>query len=111
MNTNLRKMIGYYKPYMKTFWLDMLFAALSAGVALVIPLVVRYVTSTLFYLPSDEILHQLPFIMKEKTYKLAFGSVGYRLSTRLILPKEIKPIIENLRKRGMMYCLSTEVKV
>lgn len=62
MNTNLRKMIGYYKPYMKTFWLDMLFAALSAGVALVIPLVVRYVTSTLFYLPSDEILHQLPFI-------------------------------------------------
>ncbi len=62
MNTNLRKMIGYYKPYRKTFWLDMLFAALSAGVALVIPLVVRYVTSTLFYLPSDEILHQLPFI-------------------------------------------------
>lgn len=62
MNSNLRKMIGYYKPYMKTFWLDMLFAALSAGVALVIPLVVRYVTSTLFYLPSDEILHQLPFI-------------------------------------------------
>ncbi|MBP3487303.1 MAG: host-nuclease inhibitor Gam family protein [Roseburia sp.] len=49
--------------------------------------------------------------MKEKTYKLAFGSVGYRLSTRLILPKEIKPIIENLRKRGMMDCLSTEVKV
>lgn len=62
MNSNLRKMIRYYKPYMKTFWLDMLFAALSAGVALVIPLVVRYVTSTLFYLPSDEILHQLPYI-------------------------------------------------
>lgn len=62
MSTNLRKMISYYKPYMKIFWLDMLFAALSAGVALVIPLVVRYVTSTLFYLSSDEILHQLPFI-------------------------------------------------
>ena len=62
MNTNLRKMIHYYKPYMKTFWLDMLFAALSAGAALVIPLVVRYVTSTLFYLPSGEILHQLPYI-------------------------------------------------
>ncbi len=62
MSTNLRKMISYYKPYMKIFWLDMLFAALSAGVALVIPLVVRYVTSTLFSLSSDEILHQLPFI-------------------------------------------------
>lgn len=62
MSTNLRKMISYYKPYMKIFWLDMLFAALSAGVALVIPLVVRHVTSTLFSLSSDEILHQLPFI-------------------------------------------------
>lgn len=49
--------------------------------------------------------------MKEKTYKLAFGSVGYRMSTTLSLPKEIKPIIENLRQRGMLDCLSTEVKI
>lgn len=49
--------------------------------------------------------------MKEKTYKLAFGQVGFRMSTILSLPKEIKPIIENLRQRGMMDCLSTEVKV
>lgn len=62
MSSNLRKMFQYYKPYMKTFWLDMLFAALSAGVALVIPLVVRYVTSTLFYMSPDEILHRLPYI-------------------------------------------------
>lgn len=62
MSTNLRKMLHYYKPYMKTFWLDMFFAALSAGVALVIPLVVRYVTSTLFYMTADEILRRLPYI-------------------------------------------------
>lgn len=62
MNKNLKKMIGYYKPYQKTFWLDMLFAALSAGVALCIPLVVRYVTSTLIHLPSDSIFRQLPYI-------------------------------------------------
>lgn len=62
MSTNLRKMIQYYKPHMKIFWLDMFFATLSAGVALVIPLVVRYITSTLFYMQSDEILHQLPYI-------------------------------------------------
>lgn len=62
MNTNLRKMLSYYKPYRKIFWLDMLFAALSAGAALVIPLVVRYVTSTLFYLEPDKILRQIPFI-------------------------------------------------
>ena len=62
MNTNLRKMLSYYKPYRKIFWLDMLFAALSAGAALVIPLVVRYVTSTLFYLEPDKILRQIPCI-------------------------------------------------
>ena len=50
MNKNLKKMLSYYKPYRKIFWADMFFAALSAATALVIPLVVRYVTSTLIYL-------------------------------------------------------------
>ena len=47
MNQNLKKMISYYKPYRAVFAADMLFATLSAAVALTIPLVVRYVTSTL----------------------------------------------------------------
>lgn len=62
MNQNLKKMISYYRPYMKIFWLDMFFAALSAGVALMIPLVVRYVTSTMILLPREDILHKLPYI-------------------------------------------------
>lgn len=62
MNQNLKKMMGYYKPYLKIFWADMFFATLSAAVALTIPLVVRYVTSTLIYKPSEEIIRQITYI-------------------------------------------------
>lgn len=62
MKSNMKKMLSYYKPYMKIFWADMFFAALSALVALTIPLVVRYVTSTLIYMNANEILHQIIYI-------------------------------------------------
>lgn len=62
MKSNMKKMLSYYKPYMKIFWADMFFAALSALVALTIPLVVRYVTSTLIYMDANEILHQIIYI-------------------------------------------------
>ena len=58
----MKKMLAYYKPYMRVFWTDMFFATLSAAVALTIPLVVRYVTSTLIYLPADEIIRQITYI-------------------------------------------------
>ncbi len=45
MKANLKKMISYYKPYMGTFFLDMFFAFLASIISLVIPLVVRYITS------------------------------------------------------------------
>lgn len=56
MKENLKKMISYYKPYRKVFWADMFFAMLSAAVSLVIPLIVRYITSTLIYEEQDLIL-------------------------------------------------------
>ena len=40
----------------------MFFATLSAAVALTIPLVVRYVTSTLIYKSADEIIRQITYI-------------------------------------------------
>lgn len=58
-STNIKKMLSYYKPYMKIFWADMFFAALSAAVALTIPLIVRYVTSTLVYQNPDVILQEI----------------------------------------------------
>lgn len=62
MNGNLKKMLSYYKPYRGIFWADMFFAALSAGIALALPLVIRYVTSTLIYLDTAEIMHQIKII-------------------------------------------------
>ncbi len=62
MNENLKKMLSYYKPYKGIFFADMFFATLSAAVALTIPLVVRYVTSTLIYKTTAGIVHQIVFI-------------------------------------------------
>ncbi len=60
-----KKMISYYKPYRAVFAADMLFATLSAAVALTIPLVVRYVTSTLIY--------QQPQMMLRKLFLIGIG--------------------------------------
>ena len=50
MLQNLKKLISYYKPYMGTFLLDMFFAVVASAIALVIPLIVRYITSEVIYL-------------------------------------------------------------
>lgn len=60
---NLKKMLGYYKPYMAIFLADMFFATISAGTALVIPLIVRYITGTLIYKDSDTIIREILFIL------------------------------------------------
>lgn len=62
MSENLKKMLSYYKPYRGMFWADMFFAALSAAIALALPLVIRYVTSTLIYLDTEEIMRQITMI-------------------------------------------------
>ena len=59
---NLKKMISYYRPYMGLFIADMIFATLSSAVALTIPLVVRYITSTLIYMQPDALKSQLLLI-------------------------------------------------
>ncbi len=62
MSGNLKKMLSYYKPYRAVFWADMFFAAVSAAIALALPLVIRYVTSTLLYLDPAEIRSQISVI-------------------------------------------------
>lgn len=59
MDHKLRKLIHYYKPYKGLFWSDMLFAILGAGVTLAIPLIVRYITNVVVYLPGNEPLHMI----------------------------------------------------
>lgn len=50
MLKNLKKLISYYKPYMGTFLLDMFFAIVASAISLIIPLVVRYITSDVVYM-------------------------------------------------------------
>ncbi|MDO4344578.1 MAG: ABC transporter ATP-binding protein [Eubacteriales bacterium] len=53
MERKWKKLIGYYKPYRWLFWSDMFLAILGAGVTLVIPLIVRYITGTVIFLPAE----------------------------------------------------------
>ncbi len=62
MKENLKRMAGYYKPYMGIFLLDMLFAFLASAISLVIPLVVRYITSELPKINPDEAVRQVMLI-------------------------------------------------
>ena len=59
---NFKRLLSYYKPYMGLFCADMFFATLSAGIALTIPLIVRYVTNTLIYLPAEEIITKITMV-------------------------------------------------
>ena len=54
MESQLKKMIRYYKPYKGLFFSDLFFATLGAGVTLVIPLLVRYITGRAVILPLAE---------------------------------------------------------
>ena len=61
MKKNLKIMLQYYKPYRRVFFTDMFFAVLDAAVALGIPLIIRYITSTLIFLPAGQMI---PGILK-----------------------------------------------
>ena len=50
----LKELAGYYKPYLKVFFADLFFAVLGAGTALVVPLLVRYITSDVIYRGESE---------------------------------------------------------
>ncbi len=51
--------LSYYKPFKGIFAADMFFAFLGAATTLVIPLIVRYITGTVVYLPKDEIMGKI----------------------------------------------------
>ncbi len=54
MKENLKKMISYYKPYKGIFFADMFFAFGEAAVALIVPLVVRYITANVVYWNQED---------------------------------------------------------
>ena len=55
-------MISYYKPYRGTFYLDMFFALLASLISLVIPLVVRYVTTDVVHMETQKAVRMIAII-------------------------------------------------
>ncbi len=65
MNAKLRKLVSYYKPYKKELFLDLFFSALSALIAITIPLIIRYITYNVSQFEKQKAI--------EITTLLAFG--------------------------------------
>jgi ATP-binding cassette subfamily B protein len=59
MWNNLKNLAGYYKPYKGVFFADMFFAMLGAGIALVLPLIIRYITHYVIHLGPTEALEMV----------------------------------------------------
>ena len=62
MLENLKKLVSYYKPYKKVFLADMFFAIMASFIALLIPLVVRYVTAKVIYMPAEQVIKTMIII-------------------------------------------------
>lgn len=58
----MKKMLGYYKPYLGVFCADMFFAILEAGAVLTIPILVRYITQDVILRPMDEAMHTITWL-------------------------------------------------
>lgn len=56
MEHKWKRLVSYYRPYRGLFFSDMVFAILGAAVTLAIPLIVRYITTTVVLLPGEEAL-------------------------------------------------------
>lgn len=61
MIKTLKKLASYYKPYKLLFFSDTFFALAGAGIALVIPVVVRYITENVPKMPQEAVM---PFVIK-----------------------------------------------
>lgn len=91
LKKNLKLMVGYYKPYKGMFFADMFFATVSAAAALTIPLVVRYVTSTLIYESSEVIMSRVVYIalllialiLVDAYAKFFIGNYGHVMSAKI----------------------------
>lgn len=91
MKKNLKTMISYYGKYKLVFWLDLFFAALSAAIVLIIPLIVRYVTSNLIYESSEFIISRgkwialglIFMIIVDFGCKFYISNIGHVMGTKI----------------------------
>ena len=86
-----KKFLSYYRPYLGMFTADMIFALAGAGVTLVIPLIVRYITNEVVYFAPDEALRtililaavMLGLVLIEAACNFFIASVGHVMGAKM----------------------------
>ncbi len=59
MNSRVKKFLSYYKPYLGLLSADMTCAVIASAATLAIPLCIRYMTTNLLEIGSEDALHQI----------------------------------------------------
>ncbi len=75
MSGRTKKLLSYYKPHRALFLGDMFFALLAAGISLVFPMIVRYITNNV--LVQYEISEATPIILRLLFAMLALAILEY----------------------------------
>lgn len=81
MSSKTKKLLSYYRPHLKLFFADMFFALLAAGISLVFPMIVRYITNNV--LVNYQIAEATPIILKLLVAMLALALLEF-ISTYFI---------------------------
>lgn len=65
MSERFKKFLSYYRPYLKLFLADMFCAMITAGITLVFPMIIRYITGTVLIADNFEmgIIYKLGIFM------------------------------------------------
>lgn len=51
-----RRFMAYYKPYRRVFWTDMFCAVILALTGVAFPIIIRYLTRSVFHLPASQMI-------------------------------------------------------
>ncbi|MBP1753728.1 MAG: ywjA [Firmicutes bacterium] len=75
MSGRTKKLFSYYRPHLALFFGDMMFAFLAAGISLIFPMIVRYITNEV--LVKYEIGEAAPIILRLLFAMLALAVLEY----------------------------------
>lgn len=54
-----RRFMAYYKPYRRVFWTDMICAVILALTGVAFPIIIRYLTRSVFHLPASQMIESV----------------------------------------------------
>lgn len=86
-----KRFISYYRPYLGMFFADLFFACLGAGVTLLIPLIIRYITGTVVYFEAEQatgtiiklVIIMVVFVLVEAFCNFFIGTYGHIMGAKM----------------------------